>query len=174
MNVQSEEAITILERTPRVLSMLLQNIAAPWSHSNEGENTWSPFDIIGHLVHGEKTDWIPRMKIILSDVTDKRFEPFDRFAQIRESTGKNLNQLLMEFEFLRMENIRFLKQQQLNEDALNRMGIHPEFGPVSLRQLLSTWVVHDLDHCAQIFRVMAQQYKHETGPWQAYLPVLKI
>jgi uncharacterized damage-inducible protein DinB len=140
---------------------------------NEGGETWNPYDIIGHFIHCEKTDWLSRMEIILSEKPDKTFEPFDRFAHFEISKGKSLDQLLEEFALLRQKSIEFLTSKQLTENELVSKGIHPAFGEVTLSQLLSTWVVHDLNHLAQIARVMAFQYKSEVGPWNAYLGILK-
>lgn len=164
----------VLERTPAVLKSLLENLSQEWTESNEGEDTWSAYDIVGHLIHGESTDWIERTKIILSDSSDKKFKPFDRFAQFEESKGKSLSDLLIEFENLRMQNIAILKSLNLSDKDLIKKGIHPVFGEVTLSQLLSTWVVHDLNHIAQIARVMAKQYKTEVGPWIEYLRILNI
>lgn len=173
MNFTLEKSIEILERTPGVLTALLQNISAEWTSRNEGGQTWSVYDIIGHLIHGEKTDWIPRADIILSKKTDKNFEPFDRFAQLEESKGKSLTQLLDEFSIVRKKNIEYLRSKKLTSKNLEEKGIHPAFGEVTLSQLLSTWVVHDLNHIAQVSRVMAKQYKAEVGPWIEYLRILQ-
>lgn len=167
------QSIEILERTPHVLNALLQNVSTEWTANNEGEGTWSVYDIIGHLIHGEKTDWVPRMEIILSDKADKAFETFDRFAQFEESRGKSLHQLLEEFKKLRQENMEQLRLKNLADYDMSKAGVHPAFGEVTLAQLLSTWTVHDLNHIAQVCRVMAKQYQKEVGPWQAYLGVLK-
>lgn len=167
------QSISILERTPAVLTSLLQNLDEEWTSKNEGSNTWSPFDVLGHLIHGEKTDWIPRMEIFLSDSPHKTFQPFDMHAQFEESKGKNLDQLLMEFSKLRLENLKRLTEKDLTEEDLSRQAIHPELGSVTLRQHLSTWTVHDLGHIAQISRVMAKQYSTEVGPWKVYLGILK-
>jgi uncharacterized damage-inducible protein DinB len=167
-----EKSIEILERTPAVLETMLRNVSAEWSENNEGGETWSPFDVLGHLVHGEKTDWIARMEIILSDAEDKTFKPFDRFAQFEESKGKTLEGLLDEFKSLRQKNIEYLRSKNLGAENLEEKGVHPDFGEVRLSQLLATWVVHDLDHIAQIARVMAKQYKETVGPWIKYLKVL--
>lgn len=169
---QLAESIGILSRTPLVLDSLLHNMPASWVMNNEGENTFSPFDVVGHLLHGEKADWVPRMEIILSDKPNKTFEPYDRFAQFRDHEGKTLNQLLKEFKTLRALNIETLKSKNLQENDLLKTGIHPSFGAVTLQQLLSTWTVHDLSHIAQITRVMCKQYKEEVGPWINYLPIL--
>jgi hypothetical protein len=167
-----KEAVEILERTPDVLTSLLGNLPDRWIYNNEGGESWSPFDIVGHLIHGEKMDWIPRAKIILECGEEKPFEPFDRFAQFNDSKGKTLNNLLEEFAKLRYVNIDVLKKLNLDENDFNKKGIHPEFGKVTLKQLFSTWVVHDLSHIRQISRVMAKQYKNEIGPWEKYLPVI--
>ena len=140
--------------------------------NNEGAETWSPYDIVGHFIHGEKTDWIPRLEIILSDTQDKRFVPFDRFAQFRESKGKSARELITEFGLLRKKNVETLKSRNLTEADFSKKGIHPAFGEVTLSQLLSAWVVHDLDHIAQIARVMAKQYTVAVGKWVEFLPVL--
>ena len=173
MNFTFKKSIEILERTPQVLTTMLHNISADWTSNNEGGETWTVYDIIGHLIYGEKTDWIPRTEIILSGNADKKFELFDRFAQFRESKGKSLKQLLDEFEQLRIKNIECLRSKNITAPDLEETGIHPAFGEVSLSQLLSTWVVHDLNHIAQIARVMANQYKADVGPWTAYLKILQ-
>jgi hypothetical protein len=173
MNFTIEKSVEILERTPNVLNTMLQNISIDWTSNNEGGETWSVYDIIGHLIHGEKTDWIPRAEIILSEKPDKTFEPFDRFAQFKESEGKSLTQLLDEFKILRNKNIEHLRSKKLTDKNLEERGIHPAFGEVTLSQLLSTWAVHDLNHIAQISRVMAKQYKAEVGPWIEYLRILQ-
>ncbi len=167
------KALEILERTPVVLDSMLQGISEDWTSVNEGGDTWSVFDILGHLIHGEKTDWIPRAEIILSENRDKTFRPFDRFAQFEDSRGKSLAQLLEEFKTLRESNVEKLRSKNLTDETLHEKGIHPAFGQVTLSQLLSTWVVHDLNHIAQIARVMAKQYKDEVGPWTAYLRILQ-
>ncbi len=174
INFTLEKSLEILERTPNVLNTMLQNISPDWTSNNEGGQTWSVYDIIGHLIHGEKTDWIPRIKIILSKKTDKKFEPFDRLAQFEESKDKLLSQLLAEFKILRQKNIEYLRSKKITEKDLQEKGIHPAFGEVTLLQLLSTWVVHDLNHTAQISRVMAKQYKTEVGPWIEYLRILQL
>ncbi len=172
MELDINKSIEILERTPVVIEEMLKGLSPDWVMNNEGPDTWSPYDVVGHLIHGEKTDWIPRLEIILSDKGDKKFEPFDRFAQFKNSEGKSLQALIDEFKEERKQGLITLKSKRLSESDLNKTGIHPAFGVVTLRQLLSTWVVHDLNHIAQIARVMAKQYKQETGPWQAYLPIL--
>ncbi len=173
MNFTLEKSLEILERTPNVLITMLQDISADWTSANEGGETWSVYDILGHLIHGEKTDWLPRADIILSENSDKTFKPFDRFAQFEDSKGKTLSQLLTEFRVLRESNIEQLRLKKLTNRNLEEKGIHPVFGEVTLSQLLSTWVVHDLNHIAQICRVMSKQYKTEVGPWTAYLKILQ-
>lgn len=171
MNFDLIKSIEILSNTPSVLESLLYNLSNEWLYSNEGQDTWSPFDIVGHLVHGEKTDWMERMDIILNK-EDKHFKPFDRFAQFTESKGKSINELLSVFRKLRTDNLSLIKSMNITDEMLSLKGIHPKFGGVTLKQLLSAWVVHDLGHIAQISRVMAKQYKSETGPWIEYLPIL--
>ena len=173
MKFDVEKSLEILERTPDVLITMLRDISADWTSVNESGDSWSVYDIIGHLIHGEKTDWVPRIDIILSENTDKKFTPFDRFAQFEDSKGKNLDQLLEEFKLLRERNVEQLRSKDISDKDLSQTGIHPAFGDVTLKQLLSTWVVHDLNHIAQISRVMANQYKEEVGPWTAYLKILK-
>ena len=173
MHLNLEKSIEILERTPTVLQTLLQNLSDDWILHNEGEETWSVYDVIGHLIHGEKTDWIPRTEIILSENPNKTFKPFDRFAQFELSKGKTLSQLLDEFTILRKKNIEVLRSKKITENDLNKKGVHPTFGEVTLSQLLSTWAVHDLNHIAQIVRVMAKQYKEDVGPWIEYLRILQ-
>ncbi|HLY70114.1 MAG TPA: DinB family protein [Puia sp.] len=173
MNFTLEKSIQILERTPNILDAMLQDISSDWTTKNEGDQTWSAYDIIGHLIHGEKTDWIPRVQIIVSKNSDKKFNKFDRFAQFEASKGKSLAQLLAEFALLRKMNVQTLRSLNLSNQDLEAKGIHPAFGEVSLSQLLSTWVVHDLNHIAQISRVMAKLYKDDVGPWIEYLAILR-
>lgn len=173
MNFSLEKTLEILERTPNVIEALLLDLPDEWTKNNEGPETWSPFDVLGHLIHGEKTDWIPRMEIILSDHGDKTFEPFDMKAHFKAGEGKSLAQLLDEFREFRSQNLQHLKSKRLTEKDLDKKGIHPEFGEVTLREMLSTWAVHDLNHLAQISRVMAKQYESEVGPWKKYLGILK-
>ena len=172
MEFNLEESIEILERTPFVLESLLSELSDDWTMQNEGGDTWSPFDVVGHLIHGENTDWLPRTKIILAQGGDKNFVPYDRFAQFENSKGKSLEELLSSFKTLRQNNIAELKRLEINEEKLALVGIHPEFGEVTLKQLLSAWVVHDLGHIVQVSRVMAKLYKKEAGPWVKYLKVL--
>jgi uncharacterized damage-inducible protein DinB len=166
------KTISVLERTPIVFKSLLNGLSKDWTLQNEGENTWSPYDVIGHLVHGERTDWIPRISIILSDTENKTFEPYDRFAQFEMSKGRTLKELLNDFETLRKNNITYLRTRNLSEKEMALGGNHPELGPVTISQLLAAWVVHDLGHIAQVSRVMAKQYKEEVGPWPKYLTIL--
>ena len=173
MHFDLEETISILERTPDVLKAYLEGLSSDWTSHNEGTGTWSPFDIIGHLIVGEKTDWVVRAEIILADSPDKSFEPFDMTAQFNYGKDKMLDQLLAEFELLRIENLKKIKAMNLTEDQLLLTGVHPEFGKVTLKELLATWVAHDLGHIAQISRVMAKQYGSEVGPWRKYLGILK-
>ena len=172
MEYSIDKAIEILEQTPKTLTTFLENLSDEWVLSDEGENTWSAFDVVGHLVHGEKTDWIPRLNIVLSSDDCKTFEPFDRFAQFEDSKGKSLLDLLHEFSELRRQNLKHLKTIPLTKADFNLKAIHPELGEVTLKNLLATWVAHDLGHIAQIARVMAKQYKTEVGPWLAYIPIL--
>jgi hypothetical protein len=172
MNFELAEAVGVLERTPATFRSMLQGLPDEWITCNEGANTFSAFDNVGHLIHGERTDWIPRARIILARGENRRFEPFDRFAQQRDSEGKSIDQLLDEFAKLRAENLKTLRSWQLKDDQLELQGEHPELGHVTLRQLLATWVAHDLGHLAQTARVMAKHYKQDVGPWRAYLPIL--
>ncbi len=164
--------VAVLERTPHTLSALLRDLPTQWADATEGPETWSPFVIVGHLIQGERSDWIPRAEIILAQGPDRRFTPFDRLAQFRESRGKTLVELLAEFTRLRAENLATLGAWRLTDAHLALRGEHPQFGPVTLRQLLATWVAHDLGHVAQVARVMAKQYREAVGPWRAYLPIL--
>jgi len=173
MNFSLDKSIEILERTPLVISELTGNLSPDWTDNNEGGDTWNVFDVVGHLIHGDRTDWIPRAEIILSDRENKAFEPFDRFAQFEASKGKTLSQLLEEFKVVRASSIVRLRKLQITEHDLTRTGVHPTFGIVSLSQLLSTWVVHDLDHISQISRIMARQYNEQTGPWIEFLKILR-
>jgi hypothetical protein len=172
MEFDLAQAIEVLKRTPAILNSLLRDLPEPWVVRNEGPETWSPCDVIGHLIHGEETDWIPRAKIILEHGETRAFEPFDRVAMFEESKGKTLAQQLDTFIQLRAENLRELQAMNLTAELLDKRGRHPEFGVVTLRQLLSTWVVHDLGHIRQVVRVMAKQYGKAVGPWRAYLSIL--
>ncbi len=172
MDFDVENGAAVLERTPRILRLMLSGLSSAWIDGNEGAETWSPYDNVGHLVHGEKTDWIQRAEIILAQGENRKFKPFDRTAQFRESAGKSLDDLLDEFDRVRAENVATLRRWRLTDEQLGLEGEHPAFGLVTLRQLLSTWVAHDLGHIQQISRVMAKQYRDAVGPWRAYLPVM--
>jgi hypothetical protein len=173
MEQNLSQTIALLSRTPAALNALLRDLPDSWTHQNEGENTWSAFDIVGHLIHGERTDWMPRAKIILQSGETQPFPPFDRLAQIRESHGKSLPQLLDEFADLRSENLRELQALNLRKQDLALRGRHPALGVVTLSQLLATWAAHDLTHLHQISRVLAHQSREAVGPWSAYLGVLQ-
>ena len=172
MSFQLDEALEVLERTPATFHALLSGLPETWTTCDEGPDTFTPFDNIGHLLHAERTDWITRARIILEQGPDRRFEPYDRFAQFRDSKGKTLAQLLEAFARVRAENVATVRSWNLSDEQLSLEGEHPAFGPVTLRQLLSTWVAHDLGHIAQTSRVMAKRYRESVGPWRAYLPVL--
>lgn len=173
MEFAIEKSIPLLDRAPRVFRTMLEGLDESWTHRNEGSETWSAFDVMGHLLHGEVTDWIPRLEIILNDGPIKTFKPFDRFAQFKESEGKTLHQLLDEFETARKYSMEKLMSKNITEKDYNRTGIHPSFGTVTLSQLLSTWTVHDLTHINQIARVMARQYQDAIGPWREYINMLQ-
>lgn len=172
MTLRLDIVVPILERTPGVLDRLLRDLPTAWTSGNEGGDSWSPFDVVGHLIDGEETDWIPRARIILSVAHVRTFEPFDRFRHVELNKGRKLNELLDRFTSARRESLAALRGFDLNEVTLARTGLHPSLGEVTLAQLLATWVVHDLGHIAQITRVMAKQYAGEVGAWQEYLPVL--
>jgi hypothetical protein len=172
MDFDLATGIAVLERTPQTLRAMLGELPSAWANATEGPDTWSPYVIVGHLIHAERTDWIARARIILAQGPERRFAPYDRFAQFRESEGKSLTDLLDEFARVRSENLITLMELGVTDAQLALEGEHPAFGPVTLRQLLSTWVAHDLGHIAQIARVMAKQYREAIGPWRAYLPVM--
>jgi hypothetical protein len=172
MEFELAPATEILRRTPTTLNSLLRDLPEPWLVQNEGPETWSPYDVVGHLIHGEETDWIPRAKIILEHGETRAFQPFDRVAMFEKSKGKSIGELLDTFAEMRTENLRELHAMNLTPDLLDRRGRHPELGVVTLRQLLSTWVVHDLGHIRQVVRVMSKQYREAVGPWKAYLSIL--
>jgi len=172
MDFDLTAGVSVLERTPHTFRAMLDGLPPAWTDATEGPDTWSPYVIIGHLAHAERADWIPRARIILAQETDRRFTPFDRFAQFRESEGKSLADLLAEFTRLRAESLTTLAGWRLTDAHLDLTGEHPAFGAVTLRQLLATWVAHDLGHIGQTARVMAKQYRDAVGPWRAYLPVL--
>lgn len=173
MHVTVPDAINLLSRTPHTLSALLDGLPDSFIYAHEGPDTWSPYDVIGHLIHGDTTDWIPRLHICLSDRADKTFEPFDRFAQFENSRGKSLQELLENFKLIRQKNLRLLQEMQLTDNDYQRTAQHPAFGTVTLGELLTTWVVHDLDHIYQITRVMAHPYREAVGPWKAYLRIVQ-
>jgi DinB family protein len=167
------EAIALLTRTPATLNALLRGLPDIWTHSNEGKDTWSAFDIVGHLNSAERHDWMPRVRTIMESGEARPFDPFDRFAQAKESKGKSLEQLLDDFARLRSESLNALQALNLQSADLARRGTHPALGPVMLSELLATWAVHDLTHLHQLSRVLAYQYREAVGPWSAYLGVLK-
>jgi len=166
----TEEAAALLERTPAALTSWLAGLPESWTRANEGPGTWSAFDVVGHLIHGERSDWIPRARLILEG--DGIFEPFDRFAQLESSRGKGLDELLAELTALRGASVGILRSWNLGPADLTRTGTHPELGKVTLGEHLSTWVAHDLSHLAQIARVMARRQRALVGPWVRYLPLL--
>jgi hypothetical protein len=172
MEFNLDEAMAALSRTPAALKAMLNDLPGNWVENNEGPQTWSPYDVVGHLIHGERVDWITRAKIILEHGAARPFDPFDRFAQFEESKGKTLGELLNEFAALRERNLATLREMKIGADDLEKTGQHPALGRVTLKELLATWVTHDLDHIAQIARTMAKQYATEVGPWQAYISIL--
>lgn len=174
MQYSIEKSVEVLERTPAVLSALLSGLNEDWINNNEGPETFSPYDVVGHLIHGEKTDWTARTKMILEFGNTQTFVKWNRFAQYEESKGKSLQQLLDEFAAIRKENLTWFKALDLTEEDLDKKGMHPVLGEVTLRNLLATWVAHDLTHIAQITRVMAKQYKEEMGPWPEFFRILEF
>jgi len=173
MEPNLSQTLSLLARTPAALDSFLRDLPETWTLRNEGENTWSPLDVIAHLISGERTDWIPRVRIILQFGENKTFEPFDMQGYIQERQDKTLEQLLEEFARLRSENLSELRAMNLRPEDLQRRGLHPSLGVVTLSQMLSTWAVHDLTHLHQISRVMAHQYRDAVGPWSKYLGVLQ-
>jgi hypothetical protein len=173
MEHKLEDTISLLSRTPAALDALLRDLPETWTLRNEGENTWTVFDVVGHLVHGERTDWMSRARMILQFGESRTFEPFDRLGQVRESQSKSLGQLLDEFARLRSENLSELRALNLRQEDLELRGRHPVFGVVSLSELLATWATHDLTHLHQISRIMAHQHRAAVGPWSVYLGVLQ-
>lgn len=171
MQFEIEKALPVLERTPQVIETLLYGLADEWLHSNEGGDTWTPFDIVAHLIAGEKTDWIPRTLIIVGE-ENREFVPFDMKGHIKEGKGKTMSQLLDAFKVLRKENLAQLKALDITDEVLDRTGVHPMLGTVTLRHLLASWVVHDLTHIHQLSRVMAKQYDEAVGPWKQFMGVL--
>ncbi len=172
MSFDLVNAVVVLERTPAVVRALLEGLPEAWTHRNEGPDTWSPFDVVGHLIDGEERDWMTRARIIVDEGVTRAFEPFDRFRHLRQNAGKPLGALLDRFAELRERNLGELAALAPGPGELRLQGAHPELGTVTLEQLLATWVAHDLGHIAQIARVMAKQYREDVGPWAAYLPVL--
>ena len=172
MQFSLDLSIDVLRRSPATLDALLKGVDPAWERGTEGPDTFSPFDVVGHLIDGEETDWIPRARIILARGPDRRFEPYDRFRHRKRNVGRTLASLLSEFAKLRSANLELLRSWKLTDAELDLQGEHPSFGPVTLRHLLAAWVVHDLGHLAQISRVMAKQYRSEVGPWAPYEPVL--
>ncbi len=172
MSFDLTEGMAVLDRTPATFRALLSGLPPAWTSCDEGPDTFSPFDNLGHLIHGERTDWIARARLILDQGEHRTFAPYDRFAQQRESAGQSVAGLLDEFAALRAANLATLRGWQLSETQLALTGEHPAFGAVTLRQLLATWVAHDLGHIAQTTRVMAKRYREAVGPWRAYLPIL--
>ena len=174
MKYNLQRSYEILERTPSVLKALLSGVGDGWIMNNEGPDTFSPYDVVGHLIHGEKTDWRERASMILEYGASKTFVRFDRFAQYNESKGKTLQQLLDEFELLREKNMEWFRSLNISETDLDKKGMHPVLEEVTLRNLLATWVIHDLTHIAQITRVMAKQYKEEMGPWLEFFRIMNF
>jgi hypothetical protein len=172
MHFDLELSMEVLGRSPATLRALLDGLGEPWTRGTEGPDSFSPFDVVGHLIDGEETDWIPRARIILARGPDLRFEPYDRFRHRTRNADRSLESLLAEFARLRTANLDLLGSWNLAEPDLDLPGEHPSLGRVTLRQLLAAWVVHDLGHLAQVARVMAKQYRNEVGPWVPFLPVL--
>lgn len=172
MNFHLNEALEILERTPETLERFLSGLSEGWLHSNEGEGTWNPLEIVEHLVEAERHNWIPRMESILAEGENNPFPVFDRYAHLKDTSERTVEEALSEFHTIRMTNISKLRAV-VNPHDLEKTGLHPEFGVVKLRELLSAWVVHDFTHMAQMVRVMAERYRADVGPWSAYLGILK-
>lgn len=172
MEFELEDAKEILGRTPATLNAMLRGVSEVWLVANEGAETWSPYDVVGHLIHGEETDWIPRARIIFEHGEARAFEPFDRVGMFEKSKGKSITELLDEFVKLRKQSLDELSAMNLTPELLEKRGRHPELGVVTMKQLLAAWVVHDLGHVRQIVRVMAKQYSDAVGPWRAYLSIL--
>ena len=168
-----DDTVVLLARTPDVLNTLLRGMPNPWAHSNEGDGTWSPYDVVAHLIQGERENWIPRARMILESGESRTFEPLDRGGHVRESRGKTLEELLDEFARLRGESLHALSAMNLLPSDLEKRGRHPTFGAVTLSQLLATWAAHDLTHLHQISRVMAHQYREAVGPWTKFLGVMQ-
>jgi len=172
MEFQIEDAVKLLEQTPATISSLLKDLPEKFITQNEGGDSWSPYSVVGHLIHGEETDWITRTKFILKHGTSKAFEKFDRFAQFERFKGKSLAELLELFANSRKKNLEEMKQLNLSSDQLQLKGVHPAFKYVTIKQILSAWVVHDLNHIYQIVRVIAKHYDQETGPFKQYISIL--
>ena len=172
MNFSLSKSIELLERTPEIYAVAFGNSLQNWDKVNEGENTWNAYNILGHLIHGEKTDWIPRAEIILGNTVNKTFEPYDRFAQEKLYSHQTTEELLMEFKTLRAENLNKLQSWNLTEEDLNKKGIHPDLGTVNLRELISTWTIHDMVHLNQISRSIVKHYSEDVGPWKKYTKIL--
>ncbi|MGI8787169.1 MAG: DinB family protein [Pyrinomonadaceae bacterium] len=173
MKFQVEQAVEILAQTPLTVKSSLGNLSDDWIENSANSESWSPFDIVGHLIHGEETDWIPRAEIILAQGDNLTFKAFDRFAQFKKSKGKTLNELIETFTVLRVKNLAALREMDLTEEKLNLKGIHPELGEVTLEQLLATWAVHDLTHIKQIVTILARKYAENVGAWKEFLSILQ-
>lgn len=173
MDFRVSQAIEVLSQTPATVKSLLGNLSDEWIYNSNSEGKWNPHDVVGHYIHAEETDWIPRAEVILAQGEDRMFPPFDRFGHYEKSKGKTLSELLETFADLRRRNIEILKSWNLSKEQLELKGLHPELGEVTLRQLLSTWTVHDLTHIRQIVIVLAKQYSENVGAWKAYLSILK-
>lgn len=172
MKYRTQQAVEILRNTPAVLRAMLANLSEPWIINHYGDQTFSPFDVVGHLIHGERADWIPRARLILQHGEAVVFEPFDRYAMYEQNKGKSITELLDTLETLRTENLVALQGLELIDADLERRGTHPTLGPATLRELLAAWVVHDLNHIAQIAKAMAFQYADQVGPWRQHLSIL--
>jgi DinB superfamily len=172
MDHDLNHTLAVLSRTPAALDALLRGLPDAWTLHNEGQDSWNAFDVVGHLIHGERTDWIPRARMILESGESKSFEPFDRSGHVRESKGKRLDELLDEFAHLRAANLDAIRQLKLGPKDLARRGKHPSLGSVTLSELLAAWVVHDQTHFHQLSRIIAHQYRAAVGPWSKYMGVL--
>ncbi len=172
MELQLEQTLEILDRTPATLRVILEGLSADWSQTNGDRDSWSAYDVIGHLIQGEESNWMPRAEMILRDGESRSFEPFDRFAMFERSKDKSLEQLLDTFALLRRQNIAKIRAMNLTSAQLELRGTHPELGVVTLRQLLATWVVHDLNHIGQVIEAMSKRYSEAVGPWKVFLPIL--
>ena len=172
MKFNLNQTTDILERTPGVIHALLYNAGDHWTQGNEGAETWSPHNVLGHLIHCDGYNWLPRIRLILSDRAIKKFEAFDRFAHLENDKSKNINQLLYDFAAIRIRSLAELKALNISDEHLQRTAMHPDLGKITLAELIATWLVHDLDHLSQISRVMAKQYTAEVGPWKRYMRIL--